>query len=215
MTDPRDRSQACDQACEILAEVPPGERAAAEREFLRDHLAGCVACRAYAAFLAEATAAGAEPVPPTAAAAVWPRLAAALPSRSRRPRLSRTVLTLAAALVAMVAVSGWLAIENQQLRTRVSVPAAQPVLVPPERLVTVGELAARLRQLPPDVTVLSREQAERLLRQNRPLAYAIVRGPRLDAALSDGVTAREALALVSRLGPETRLALAPRAGERS
>jgi hypothetical protein len=144
-------------------------------------------------------------VPDQLAQQVWPRLAAELvgrPSGRRRP--GWWTVGLAAALALMMTVAGWLVAENRQLRRRPLETMRVEVAAPASsRTVTAGELVARLSLLPPETEVLSAGEAAGLLRRDRPLLYAFLRGPELDALVKDGLTAAEAVAVLRRLDQKT------------
>lgn len=217
----------CDRARDLLAGTGSTDAGPAAESWLADHLAACPACAAYARALA---AAGPPPdgdlesaVPDDLAAAVWPRLSAALPAGHRAPAERRRpwIPLLAAALALALLAGGWLTADNLRLRGRLAaMPRAEAVAVPADlrpspALTDAGALVVRLRRLDPDTRVLTRQEAETLLRRSRPLAYALARGPRLDSALADGVTAAEALRLLDLVGPRALPAPATAAGERS
>jgi len=145
----------------------------------------------------------------------WPRLAAEIVARPRRSRRSTfTSLAMAAALTLMIAVSGWLALENQRLR-RSPEELVNLVAVAAPRSVTAGELAARLSLLPPETVVLSSDEVVQLFRRDRPLLHALMRGPRLDALVEDGVTAEEAITVLQRLDRRTPIRLGSLPGQQS
>jgi hypothetical protein len=159
-------------------------------------------------------------VPDHLADGAWPRLAAELAARPVRRRRRRWLsMALAATLAALVTVSGWLTLENRQLRREAALERTLVTLAAPaparSRTLTAGELSRRLALLPPDTPVLTTAEAERLLRHGQPLLYALVRGPRLDAITRDGVTAAEALTVLGRLDTDTPIRLGGAAAGRS
>jgi len=220
-------NDACDRARDLLTGSGRTDAAPAAESWLVDHLAACPACAAYARALAAAgppeDADLESAVPDDLAAAVWPRLSAALATRHRVAVAERSpwMPLLAAVLALALLAGGWLTVDNIRLRSRLAAaPRTAAVAIPasphswPTRAGT-GDLEARRRRLDPDTRVLTRQQAETLLRRNRPLAYARARGPGLDAALADGVTAAEALWLLDRTRSRAFPAPATAAGERS
>jgi len=148
-------------------------------------------------------------VPDAVARDAWPRLAAELASRppTRGSGLRWLVGGMAAALALMLSLSGWLAAENHALRQRGEVAASSVVAASTAtvsgRTVTAGELVARLSLLPPETRVLSAAEATALLERDRPLLYALLQGPELDAVVADGLSAREAVAVLRRLDQTT------------
>ena len=216
-------NQHCDRARELVVAAKTGPRRPDNEAWLADHLGHCAVCAAYAEVMTacadEGDARGESAVPDALAAAVWPRLAASLPVAApvRPGRRFRWVPALAAALALTMLSSGWLVTENRRLRGQLdaAVPMpAQASIVAADGL-TTGELAARLRRLAPETPVLTRGEAMALLRRDRPLAFTLVHGARLEAAFADGVTAAEALQLLERLGPEVRIGSGGPAGRRS
>lgn len=170
------------------------------------------------AFGTETDAELADHVPDHLVAATWPRLAVALATRTPAHRRRWLPQTLAAALALMIALSGWLALENQQLRSHDLDSAGfapAPATTAGPRAITAGELIGRLTQLPPETPVLTAAQAEQLVRRGQPLLYAVVRGPRLDALVADGVTAAEALTVLRRLDADTPIRLGDTVAGRS
>jgi len=150
-------------------------------------------------------------VPDLVAERAWPRLAAELAAQARPgPSWASRWLVggLAAALMVMLSVSGWLASENHGLRRQLALPVSPAVVVASAqpasaRMVTAGELVARLAMLPPESIVLSEAEASALIRRDRPLLYALVRGPELDSMVAGGLSAREAVTVLRRLDQTT------------
>lgn len=216
-------NQHCDRARELVAERRTCPRRPDDDAWLAAHLADCPLCATYAKVMGAVSAADDaqrdSAVPGALAAGVWPRLAARRPAEVpfRPRRQNRWLPALAAALALMMLSSGWLAAENRRLRGQLNAPVPTPAeanFVAAGGL-TAGELVVRLRLLAPETPVLTRSEAEALLRRDRPLAFILARGARLEAALADGLNAAEALQLLERLGPDLRVGSSVPSGRRS
>lgn len=218
MTDP------CERALDLLGGARPDGAGPEPDGWLADHLESCPSCRLYARTLAAFDARPPDDleaaVPAVLVADASTRLQAALRTAGRDR--SRSVhrpwpRVLAAALALMMLLSGWLVLENRRLRAEAVVAAAPAPRAFPatERTLTAGDLVARLRALPPRTPVLSAEELAVLLRRDRPLLHALIRGPRLASVLADGLTAGQAVALLDRLDPDTPITAVHRTGGRS
>ncbi|MBU1072412.1 hypothetical protein KKG45_04105, partial [bacterium] len=169
-----------------------------------------------------------ERAPAALVAATWDRLAAALPDRvaARRPAAiwpgGRAWSGLAAAaVIALVFLSGYLVGERRQMQARLDAVLAHDTRDAPsgdrwpgvtpglagERTWTVGELRLLLERLPSQAVIADADELARLLVAGPPLRRNPARRLLAEYTASDGLTAGEALRLLTELSPDRDAAL--------